>query len=397
MILLETISVSEVSHDAYVKVDGAVILSRDFSGTPKLMARGRFQNTELSFSDSHSPKLKKKFPHALNADSARLVTHSFEAFDLPLHIFLENSEGTFSQLVKTLDLPELDSARGPILAKHYANVPDFRKSGRFNRTVSFFQGLSRTIDGLKARAIFFGRYRLRPSKLGLNMARLRDLLEKDGAGDEFSAFEAQLKRHDAHVVSPHANETLSTKNSDQLWNEYNQLAGKIKNLGYDVFINSGTLLGVVRDGTFLPHDDDIDIAVILPGNDQITAAESFLAFEKAISSAGLSDSDGSTPGMLRAKRIDGVQIDIFPCWFDADDRAYIYPHTYGNLHKDQILPLERWKDYENIHLPRDHKSMLEINYGQNWRVPDPYFRFVWSDAKKKFSTLLSKFVELKNA
>jgi hypothetical protein len=39
-------------------------------------------------------------------------------------------------------------------------------------------------------------------------------------------------------------------------------------------------------------------------------------------------------------------------------------------------------------MPAEPEKMLAVNYGPEWRQPDPYFKFPWSRAKVRFHNFL---------
>ena len=47
--------------------------------------------------------------------------------------------------------------------------------------------------------------------------------------------------------------------------------------------------------------------------------------------------------------------------------------------------------------PRNAEAMLAVNYGENWRIPDPNFTFSWSRARKRFARLLSAYASFLRA
>ncbi len=41
-------------------------------------------------------------------------------------------------------------------------------------------------------------------------------------------------------------------------------------------------------------------------------------------------------------------------------------------------------------LPANPEKMLEVNYGEGWRHPDPLFKFPWASANKAFAPFLEE-------
>ena len=84
----------------------------------------------------------------------------------------------------------------------------------------------------------------------------------------------------------------------------------------------------------------------------------------------------------------GITVDLFPLWF-RDDLAFIWPHTFGELNREEIFPLGQLTICgQKVAAPKDPLRMLELNYGKGWRSSDPDFSFPWQEAREKFRTVL---------
>jgi len=173
----------------------------------------------------------------------------------------------------------------------------------------------------------------------------------------------------------------------EIANVFNLLEGQ----GYQGFINSGTLLGAVRESNLLGHDDDADLAVILKGDtDAEVMNELCLLRDRLNDTKGLAKECWLHTGgpLVKIRLVSGIGIDLFPCYF-RNDRAYIWPHTYGDLGVNDILPLKPAKiGNQDFPAPQEPEKMLVLNYGAGWREPDPEFVFPWRAARKKFASLL---------
>jgi len=139
------------------------------------------------------------------------------------------------------------------------------------------------------------------------------------------------------------------------------------------FVLSGTFLGLVREGSFLPHDYDIDIGIfeadVLPAMlDRIKSSGKF-TLRKLDIQPGFPGDDLAQPRPMIAKVIHhtGIPIDIFVHYHTPDGRI-----VHGtSLHHWFNSPFEVTEyDFEGIQVlgPANADTYLTENYG-NWRTP----------------------------
>ncbi len=178
-------------------------------------------------------------------------------------------------------------------------------------------------------------------------------------------------------------ESFATLDHKQVWGDVTQAIKDVRTVIGEVFLNSGTLLGSVREGGFIAHDDDVDLAVILTADNERDAAKEWIAvYQKLQSKRLIKKPPQRNYGVFKLKSSSGVNIDVFPCWIE-DGQVNIYPHTKGELRDADVLPL---KICEATHcpIPANPEKMLEVNYGPGWREPDPGFSFPWREANRRF-------------
>jgi hypothetical protein len=187
-----------------------------------------------------------------------------------------------------------------------------------------------------------------------------------------------------YSLSPHGyKRSMGSRDSFSNWEAVAGIGAMLEECGVDWFINSGTLLGAIRDSDFISHDDDVDLAVLLPGDDVKTVVRNWFMLKDAIRERGMLvvwDSKNQIHFKVKAE----FGVDIFPCWI-IDDCVYIWPHTHGEIGANELLPLERrCMGSARVKVPAKPERFLELNYGPDWRTRNPAWRFDWRGAWKKF-------------
>ena len=156
--------------------------------------------------------------------------------------------------------------------------------------------------------------------------------------------------------------------------------------GVAAFITSGTLLGMVRDGDFIPHDDDLDICYIGNSSSEKEILEERQAIAKFLRQKGCGVQESNvahywcvSPG--------GVKLDIFTGFMESG-RCSINPLPRKAIAATAVLPVKTAGFHgHNLALPAEPESLLEVNYGPSWRKPDPFWKFDWGRAKNEYKFL----------
>ncbi|MBZ5739708.1 LicD family protein [Nocardioides mangrovi] len=229
----------------------------------------------------------------------------------------------------------------------------------------------------------------RPGQTRRHLGRLRDRLaaaDRPGDYDRFWADCVETLR--PYALGPHGyHRALASMDSSDLWAEVAELVERLRSYGAEAFLVSGTLLGVVRDGDFVGHDDDVDLAVLVPGDDAASVAAAWHDLRIRLTEAGVLEAEFEARGYLhtKARSSGGVGIDLFPAWVEAG-RAWVWPHTPGGLPAEALVPLAAAEVAgHTFAVPRDPEALLELNYGPSWRVPDPLWSFDWEAARARFT------------
>lgn len=181
---------------------------------------------------------------------------------------------------------------------------------------------------------------------------------------------------------------LKDFNSDDLSNELYVVFDMLKSLGFEAFINSGTLLGAHRDSGFISYDDDIDIGIYFGESDAEKVIRSMIKLRSSlqlVNDSELKCELSPKSPILKLNLKSGVLLDIFPAWSE-NEKVFIWPYSFGELDLDSFLPFDKKRlGYNYFSCPRLVDQVLEQNYGPCWKVSDPNFKFDWELANQKFS------------
>ncbi len=152
----------------------------------------------------------------------------------------------------------------------------------------------------------------------------------------------------------------------------------LKEQGLAAFPAYGTLLGAVREGTFLGHDNDADVGYVSEHTHPIDVIRESHRVQRAIQRQGyptsrhsgaafkidIPDTDGSVRGL-----------DVFGGFFQ-DGHLALLGEIWAPYEKEWIFPLGTVHlDGRPLPAPADPERLLEHTYGPGWRVPDPAFRY----------------------
>lgn len=209
---------------------------------------------------------------------------------------------------------------------------------------------------------------------------LQDVLKTSSVG---RCVYPRLQRAWRSIVIPIRRKRLRKYGYDAL----SRLHGLLKKNSVTYHCEAGTLLGIIRDGGFIVHDDDIDICVP-PGS------VSMVGLIRIFLNAGYEfvqclEYEGSVSEFTVRDRT-GIPIDVFTCWYSSDSPDKMFQRfprwspdrKYPNERANHLLEFEYVRPtgvkVVKVHgaeamIPKNYVEVLDSEFGP-WRVPDPSFK-----------------------
>jgi lipopolysaccharide cholinephosphotransferase len=146
----------------------------------------------------------------------------------------------------------------------------------------------------------------------------------------------------------------------------------LKESNIPIILYYGTLLGFVRDNSFISGDDDIDVLV---------SKKDFVKLKTFISKKMKTNSHikfGIVIDYFFQLYYNGLgPFDFYSYDIDNDnilikwDGGILYPQKY-------IFPLEstNWHGFQ-VYIPNNSEAILQMTYGENWKIPKKKTEYDW--------------------
>ncbi|WP_170408111.1 hypothetical protein [Ruegeria arenilitoris] len=232
--------------------------------------------------------------------------------------------------------------------------------------------------------------RSRAARTHGRLKRMERRYARKGQEARFAAFFECVKQAlHPDFITPHGyNRTFGEMNTGDIFLKLEAELAPVIQLGKPIFLYAGALLGYVRDGRLIDHDDDVDFAVHMGESTLEEISEKWAMYQKALLESGCLDATPSTRSspIFKVRNGLGIDIDLFPAWTE-NGRFSVYPYSFNGVPESSIFPLRALSDGQ-IMLPHDPPALLVQSYGENWRIPDPLFHFDWSGARRTFGPLI---------
>lgn len=153
-----------------------------------------------------------------------------------------------------------------------------------------------------------------------------------------------------------------------------------ESLGHPLVLAYGSLLGMVREGAFLEHDDDVDLLFRVDAPDADGAREVLDGIKAELRQRGFRIWSNPTGLNFHVDDVpSGRHLDVFP-YLVAGDRATLHM-TSMRLETIDVGILEPHGRREiggrTVGVPHAPERFLEARYGSGWSVEDPFHDWTW--------------------
>jgi hypothetical protein len=275
---------------------------------------------------------------------------------------------------------------------HIVSGEPFAKPRRIAQALDAVRDNAWESDWLEVFILFNCYGRRIPARTHAALSKLRERLEATGEMVRFEKIVTQVKGllH-PEFITPHGyNVTFSEMDTSSVMSALGSAFEPLAALECPVFLYAGALLGYIRSGELIEHDDDIDIGVYLGDMSDEEVPEAWLTYKRKLADAGLLAQGEDEANKISYKITTTLpcDVDVFAAWTNNDGFS-VYPYSLNELKRSSVFPLKSFGQ-DPLMLPADTEALLAQSYGETWRVPDPFFHLDWSKKKRMFRLLAAQ-------
>jgi hypothetical protein len=207
-------------------------------------------------------------------------------------------------------------------------------------------------------------------------SKLRRLeTEVNRAGEVLGSPTAVLTRHGFTDIG------LLQQRSDDFVGLILRATAVLDECGYPAMIAYGTLLGAVREGNFLAHDDDVDMLIPVTAANREEVEKVLAPLAEQLRSKGWRVSrPNSYTNFHLAEPDTGLHVDVFPLLVHGEKSSlHMEKMRLRDIPTDVVLPPKPFTFLgRDVLAPAKPEAFLADRYGEGWSTPDPFYDWPWT-------------------
>lgn len=260
----------------------------------------------------------------------------------------------------------------------YDHGAHYRHASRALKLVDLLIGVNWTPHYSRLLGKMFTQYRQRPVMLPLarivrEHKTLRDaIFEGSNEVSRNTRFAAPLRLGKHGLGVP-----IAFRDTATVMGHLVEMRDRIRAMGYTPLFMYGTLLGAIREKDFIPHDDDVDLAIILEGVGVKDISAECDALIKQLNENGVkAKRAGANAPLIHCHR-GPVTYDIF-VFAQEGDKVFWQHKALETVAEraDIFLPASELEfKGEIFDAPNNPEAVCEARYGADWRVPNAAFEW----------------------